>query len=150
MSVTIKKNQLPNFEKELSKRIYGVFGVTKKTSSREDNAEINNAQIGANAYYGIKQPIRDPFLKPAMLRQGQINSNAFKSIQNRLPTKENILTAVLIELKNNSIEAITTKGFGEWAPNSPKTIAMKNGKDTPLIDSTSFIRSIDFDIRQKD
>lgn len=146
MSFTAKKNGLLNLEKEFNKKVYGVFGITKKTNTRTDNNQYSNAQIGANAYYGINQPIRDPFLKPAIQKQNQINARVAKLIQHTLPTPKRLLEILMTELRNNSIDAITTKGFGTWASNSLKTIKAKNGKDTPLIDSTSFIRSIDYDV----
>jgi len=146
MSFTSKKNGLSNLEKEFNKKVYGVVGITKKTNTRTNNNEYSNAQIAANAYYGINQPIRDPFLKPAIQKQNQINARVAKFIQNTLPTPKRLLEILMIELRNNSIDAITTKGFGTWAPNSPRTIKAKNGKDTPLVDTTTFMRSVDYDV----
>lgn len=146
MSFTSKKNGLSNLEKEFNKKVYGVFGITKKTNTRTDGNQYSNAQIAANAYYGIRQPIRDPFLKPAIQKQNQINARVAKLIQNTLPIPRRLLEILMIELRNNSIDAITTKGFGTWASNSPQTIKAKNGKDTPLVDTTSFMRSVDYDV----
>ena len=121
-------------------------GEVGQRKSHSDNNQYSNAQIAANAYYGINQPIRDPFLKPAIQKQNQINARVAKLIQNTLPVPRKLLEILMIELRNNSIDAITTKGFGTWAPNSPRTIKAKNGKDTPLVDLTIFMRSIDYDV----
>lgn len=45
-------------------------------------------------------------------------------------------------------QAFQTQGFGEWAPNSPYTIAGK-GSANPLLDTGELWQKIDFEVEQK-
>ena len=47
-------------------------------------------------------------------------------------------------------EAFATRGFGRWAADKPSTIAAKDGKDSPLIDTGDFRKSITFDVVMND
>jgi hypothetical protein len=46
-------------------------------------------------------------------------------------------------------QAFATQGFGKWADNAPSTIAAKGGKDSPLIHTRAFEKSMSWDVQQK-
>jgi hypothetical protein len=122
----------------------GILGSS--ASSNHKNSNLTNAEIGAKHEFGsVSENIpRRSFLKyPLDLKMGEwISKN--KSLYYRLLTEgstRKFYVAMGFAAENIIDEAFNSSGFGTWAANSPRTIALK-GSAMPLIDTGQLKNSI--------
>lgn len=146
--VKLDKQVLEKLQAELAKakgaRVH--VGVLAGRVDREGE-ELNNAEIGAVHELGSKNsniPQRS-FLRMPM--QNKL-PDEIKKIRPAKFVRVILEQGVSVALQNLGVigeqvvdRAFESRGFGQWAPNSERTIAEK-GSDSPLIDKAFLRKSI--------
>ena len=107
------------------------------------------AEVGAQHEYGTEDVPRRSFLRaPFYYKQEEMESaieTQFKSIAEK--GKDSSLALNLIGVTAQTIvqDAFITQGYGEWQPNSQRTIEEK-GSSQPLIDTGALRQSITYGV----
>ena len=142
-------SKLKNIINNLESIPFVHVGVLGKKAYRKEKGGSTNALIGMVHEFGSKtqkMPARSFLIMPLhkkfndALHKSKAIEESFKKITsakglNDTLEKIGILAEQVIQ------SAFETGGFGQWAPNSPATIAMK-GSSSPLIDTGQLRRSI--------
>lgn len=135
----------------------GVIGEKAALTHKEDESKepMTNAQIAAVQEFGKKSnpkiparsfigmPIKlhlNDFLKQKQATSKKAMEKAIKDGKIQIFAK-NVGTVAEECIQ----EAFTTRGFGNWKPNAPATIAAK-GSDSPLIDTSELRRSVSSEV----
>jgi hypothetical protein len=113
------------------------------------NGNKTNAEIAYMQEFGdsaLRIPARSFLKMPLVIKKNFIKNNLISNKEKLLGYiargETRIIFAKLGILSERIIqEAFATRGFGQWAPNSPMTIRLK-GSDSPLIDTGQLRRSI--------
>lgn len=129
-------------------------GILGSDAERTDESGIDNATLGIIQMFGSLTkniPPRDFLLMPIEVKKRELlhamQSNAVKAAFNNGDYKKvyDLLGAAGVAIV---IEAFETGGFGQWAPNAPRTIARKKS-DRPLIDTSQLRRAQTSDVVKK-
>ena len=126
----------------------GVMG-TKATREHKDT-KLNNAEIGFLNEVGsfkrkipsrsfLEMPLR-LYLASYLLKKKKFSQ---KAIEKAVKDGKLLDLAKQVGVVAEEVvgEGFATRGFGNWVPNAPSTIARK-GSDSPLIDTSELRRSI--------
>lgn len=165
--ITGNFDTLNSFIKGMSEKWIVKVGIMGTKASRKGDAGTNNAEIGAVHEFGSPAqhiPQRSFLRMPIQTRQDKIvdevaSKTAPWMLHHDTPTaartvQKVMLTFLGIACENVVQQAFDTKGFGEWAPNTPARATYKLtsrgkkatpenvAKDHPLIDTGQLRRSI--------
>lgn len=154
-SLEIKLKPLDALRAAINTGTYARVGVVGDTAARKDsgNEGITNAEIGLINEFGSVEnniPARSWLRFPMFFKEREI-AQYVKS-----PTIMSLLMAgqvtqafQLLGIFGESIvqEGFETRGFGQWKPNKPSTIARK-GSSAPLIDTSQLRRAVSSDVVQ--
>lgn len=126
-------------------------GIIGSQAQQEHNGtNLTNAQIGMINEFGsysrkiparsfISMPLK-LFLSSYIKKKKSLSKQEFeKAIEKG--TEEEFSRKVGIVAEEVIQDAFATRGFGNWKPNAPLTVALK-GSDSPLIDTGQLRRSI--------
>lgn len=141
----------------LPKAKVGIIGDKAKVKRAADSGEVlTNAQIGFIQEFGRLQgkpkiPARSFLVMPLKLyldeflqkRKGMTRQEFEKAVRSGKADK--FIKKLGIVAEEVIQTAFETEGFGNWAPNSPATVA-KKGSDKPLIDTGELRRSISSEV----
>lgn len=137
----------------------GILGSKGFREAEDENgkkipATIDNATLGLTHIFGSYTehiPPRDFLFMPIRRFSKEIlRALGAQSVKAALATGDIKRVYALLGAKAEEIvdNAFATGGFGEWPPNSPRTIAAK-GSDKPLIDTQQLRKSITSDVVKK-
>ncbi len=149
-SIKIDVSGLQQLDKFLSNQKPALLGVFQSEDARDDKE--SNVAIAAKHELGSFSeniPQRSIFRMPLKVKSKDIAGNATIAIKNNLTNPKGIdIVAKAIGAAGLGViqEAFDTKGFGQWKPNSPATIAAKGGKNTPLINKAELRQAVTFSI----
>ena len=135
-------------------------GIVGETAQRHNgNTDKTNAEIGFINEFGKqtgfpKIPARSFLRMPLTLYLSKYlrdkKSLSKQAVNNAVKSGKLLELAKKVGLVAEEViqEAFATRGFGNWAPNAPYTIAQK-GSDSPLIDTGELRRSITSRVEKK-
>ena len=151
-NIKIDLSGLQQLDKFLSNQKQALLGIFQSEDARDDKE--SNVAIAAKHEFGSFSeniPQRSWLRMPVKVKAKDIAGNAAIAIKNNLTNPKGAdIVAKSIGAAGLGViqEAFDTKGFGQWKPNSPATIAAKGGKNTPLIDKAEFRQSITFSVEK--
>ncbi len=130
------------------------MGIIGDKAAQNHGAGLTNADIGVVQMFGSithNIPPRDFLLMPIQRNQkniirGMENSSVKEAIERKDYKAVFKLLGALAE--GYVQKAFESSGYGQWAPNSPTTVARK-GSSKPLIDTGQLRRSITSDVVKK-
>lgn len=122
----------------------------KQVAGFSDEGGLTNPEIAAKNEFGVGVPKRSMLRMPLhlhgdkVLKDAQADATAqMKDVaKNPRRTAKKMLDRLGIAGENLVQEAFNTRGFGNWKPNAPVTIALK-GSDAPLIDTAQLRHAVD-------
>ena len=119
-----------------------------KLTPIEPGSTTNNAEVGKHMEFGISSEGLDRIPARSFLREPLINHlepllATESPSENSLPLLPRTLA---IKAKEVVKMAFDTRGYGNWAPDAPGTIAAK-GRDDPGVDTGQLRDSIDSRVR---
>ncbi len=145
----VNLDRLKAIEEQLGRRYVarvGILGDKSRMRKGEDQSTLTNAEIGLIQEKGSISrgiPARSFLMMPLTLRFDRYVPTIGMSIMQGVTT-ENIKFAYakMGTLAVSVIDrAFASRGFGQWEPNAPATIARKKS-DAPLIDTSQLRKSI--------
>lgn len=149
-SVTANMKGMDILRSHLTAGTYARVGVIGDSASRTDGS-ISNAEIGMINEVGSHErniPPRSWLRWPIFFKEKEIaayvKSPPILSMLMAGKVKE-ALTLVGIFGESIVQEGFETRGFGQWEPNAPATIARK-GSSAPLIDTSQLRRAVSSDV----
>lgn len=137
---------LDNFNDDIANSYRARVGILGSNAARSDESGIDNATLGVIQMFGSLTkniPPRDFLFMPIQthareLLQVMSKSSVKKAIAaGDIKRVYDLLGAAALEFV---LMAFETAGFGQWAPNAPKTI-VKKGSDRPLIETGQLRRA---------
>lgn len=149
--VSLNLGGLEELQKQMSAYRARVGVLGDKVGRTDGESDLTNSEIGIIQIFGSITdhiPPRDFLLMPLLMNTRGIlaamSSNMVKRAMEAADYKKvfKILGAVGETFVQKAFE---TSGFGQWAPNSPRTIAAK-GSSKPLIDTAQLRRGISSDV----
>jgi hypothetical protein len=151
-NIKIDLSGLQQLDKFLSNQKQALLGVFQAEDARDD--KNSNVAIGAKHEFGSFSeniPQRSWLRMPLKVKAKDIAGNAAIVIKNNLTNPKGVdIVAKSIGAAGLGViqEAFDTKGFGQWKPNSPATIAAKGGKNTPLIEKAELRQAVTFSVAE--
>lgn len=139
---------IQNLKKGFPSVKVGIMG--SQASAEHKGTNKTNVQIGFLNEFGsisqhiparsfIRMPLQlylsEYLRKKKALSQEEFTKAIEEGKENEFAAKVGLVAEEVIQ------DAFATRGFGNWAPNAPRTIAEK-GSDSPLIDTGQLRRSI--------
>lgn len=149
-NIKIDLSGLKKLDEFLSNQKQAQLGIFQSEDARDD--KNSNVAIGAKHEFGSFSdniPQRSWLRMPVKVKSKDIAGNAAIAIKNNLTNPKGadiVAEAIGAAGKGVIQEAFATRGFGQWKPNSPITIARKEGKTTPLIHKADFRQAVTFSI----
>lgn len=147
--VTMTKDidKLLSFQKQLDQKYISEVGVLGSKTNRtgENKNNLSNADIGLLHEKGSvskRIPARSWLEMPLTVKSKELMVVAKTLIDNM--TANNIVKSYrILGIKAEEIiqRAFSSRGFGQWVPNSPVTIRRKKS-DMPLIDTAQLRKSV--------
>lgn len=115
--------------------------------------QLTNAEVGfiqENGSYVQRIPRRSFLKMPLTLKMPDYYARLGPALIQALKNGDIRQVYVNLGIKGEQIvqEAFASRGFGQWAPNAPRTIAQK-GSSQPLIDTAQLRKSITSDVVTK-
>lgn len=149
VDVRIDLSPLQNMLAGLDVNYTTKVGILGSGAYREDESGLTNAEVGFKQEFGSiteNIPIRSFLRFPIEYKSGSIISKLLSNkdeILNKIKDGDlKYLNEALGVLAEAAIQdAFATRGYGQWQPNSPVTIASK-GSSSPLIDTGELRKSI--------
>jgi hypothetical protein len=151
-NIKIDLSGLQQLDKFLSNQKQAHLGIFQSEDARDD--KNSNVAIGAKHEFGSFSeniPQRSWLRMPVKVKGKDIAGNAAIAIKNNLTNPKGAdIVAKSIGAAGLGViqEAFDTKGFGQWKPNSPATIAAKGGKNTPLIEKAELRQAVTFSVAE--
>lgn len=142
---------LDGIKEHLSEGTYVKVGVLGDSASRTGDTTINNVELGVIHELGSVTkniPPRSFLRMPLQAKSDQLTKfiGSKKSMDMILKGNVNGALAMLGAYAESWIQsAFASRGFGQWKPNSPITIARK-GSSAPLIDTGELRRSVSSEV----
>lgn len=144
---------------DLKKNLTGYsarVGILGDSAARTDPAhamgdQLTNSEIAVVQIFGSitqKIPPRDFLLMPLLLKHREITQAMGSSlVKAAVAARDYKRVFLLLGAKAEQYVqmAFETSGFGQWAPNAPRTIAQK-GSSRPLIDTGQLRRAVSSDV----
>ncbi len=151
-NIKINLSGLQQLDKFLSNQKQALLGIFQSEDARDDK-ESNVAIAFKHEMGSFSEniPQRSIFRMPLKVKAKDIAGNAAIAIKNNLTNPKGAdIVAKSIGAAGLGViqEAFDTKGFGQWKPNSPATIAAKGGKNTPLIDKAELRQAVTFSVEK--
>lgn len=143
---------IKNLSKDFPSVKVGILG--DKAQKEHKDSKLTNAQIGFLNEFGsfsrhipkrsflvtpLKVHLNSYIKQKKSLSPKEFEKAIEKGKQEEFAKKVGIVAEEVVQ------DAFATRGFGEWAPNAPSTIAQK-GSDSPLIDTGELRRSISSEV----
>lgn len=151
-SVSVNLKGLEDLGKGWNKGYYVKVGVLGAKNARNDGQPVGNADLGVIHEFGTtdgKIPARSWLRFPLEYKA--------KDILKWLSTGK--VKLMIVEGKSKQVmnmlggiaegiiqDAFTSRGFGQWKPNAPSTIAAK-GSSAPLIDTSQLRRAVTHEVK---
>lgn len=151
-NIKIDLSGLQQLDKFLSSQKQALLGIFQSEDARDD--KNSNVAIGAKHEFGSFSeniPQRSWLRMPVKVKANDIAGNTAIAIKNNLTNPKGVdIVAKSIGVAGLGViqEAFDTKGFGQWKPNSPATIAAKGGKNTPLIEKAELRQAVTFSVEK--
>lgn len=151
-NIKIDLSGLQQLDKFLSSQKQAHLGIFQSEDARDD--KNSNVAIGAKHEFGSFSeniPQRSWLRMPVKVKANDIAGNTAIAIKNNLTNPKGVdIVAKSIGVAGLGViqEAFDTKGFGQWKPNSPATIAAKGGKNTPLIEKAELRQAVTFSVEK--
>lgn len=151
-SVSVNIKWLEDLGKEWNKGYYVKVGLLGDKATRKEGDGITNPELGVIHEFGTvdgKIPARSWLRMPLEFKARDIlkflDSDTIKSMivhgqAKAVMKKLGGVAEAIIQ------EAFTTRGFGQWAPNAPSTVANK-GSSAPLIDTAQMERAVTTEVK---
>jgi hypothetical protein len=153
-SVTVNTKGMDALQAHLRAGTYARVGVVGDTAARTgESYAMTNAEIGLINEVGSMEnniPARSWLRVPMWLKEKEIAAFVKSPAIMKMLLGGKVTEALkLIGIFGESIikEAFNTRGFGQWEPNAPSTIARK-GSSAPLIDTSQLRRAVTSDVVQ--
>ena len=151
-NIKIDVSGLKKLDNFLSSQKQALLGIFQSEDARDD--KNSNVAIGAKHEFGSFSeniPQRSWLRMPVKVKANDIAGNTAIAIKNNLTNPKGVdIVAKSIGVAGLGViqEAFDTKGFGQWKPNSPATIAAKGGKNTPLIEKAELRQAVTFSVEK--
>jgi phage gpG-like protein len=152
--VTLNLKGLENFTQQMAETYRARVGILGGHEQRGEGI-IDNVTLGITQMFGSitkNIPARDFLTLPIELNKREILNQVSSSRMVKSAIEANdakkvyqILGAIALSFV---LEGFATRGFGQWAPNKPSTIARK-GSDSPLIHTGQLRRAQTSDVVKK-
>ena len=150
--------QLQNLQANFKKKYQAQVGVIGKTTARNDNSGLTNADILLVHEYGslTKNIPRRSVFESLNIEQKQLINNIKKIIASDIRNKKDIYDTyfkIALVMLDICKEAFYTEGYSTWAPLKPKTIENKLKGDGEaqiftLVDTGALLNAFTFRVKK--